>query len=67
MSLLFRKVTPSFVSTLLAVCACSQTGPRAAVAAPAGSACIDRGSACVRSHDCCTQFCANGVCVRQSS
>jgi hypothetical protein len=30
------------------------------------SACLERGSACVSSNDCCTEWCANGVCAQKS-
>ncbi len=33
----------------------------------APGACIQKGDACVHSHDCCSQWCANGMCATKTS
>ncbi len=57
---------PVVIATALACgLSCSVSGHIGSTNMQPGGSCLARGSACSQSHDCCTQWCANGVCVQK--
>jgi hypothetical protein len=64
MPLALRVALVSFASFALVV-ACGASNNRNFRLGTGSHSCLDVDSDCTDSHDCCTQFCANGTCVRR--
>jgi len=62
-----RVLFPVVAIAIAAACSSSSmTSPGATNPQPPGG-CQNAGAHCSSNSDCCSQFCANGVCVRQQS
>jgi hypothetical protein len=64
MKALFRVLGPVFALCAIAACGSSNTSAGVPNMQP-GSACLGRGVACSFDADCCSQWCANGICSRK--
>jgi hypothetical protein len=54
------------VVTLACGVSCASSSQTGSTSAQAPSKCLDKGSMCTLDNECCSEWCANGVCVRKS-
>ena len=59
------RVAAVTIALALIAAACAATNDRNSRLGTGSDTCLDIGSDCPNSHECCSQFCANGTCVRR--
>lgn len=60
-----RRAAFGAVALALAACASSKGPSPGATSPQAPNQCLAHGASCVADNDCCTLWCANGVCARK--
>jgi hypothetical protein len=65
MSTTVRLLVLAVFAAVAAACASSQQQSPGVASPQKTDACLPRKATCTTNNDCCTQFCANGVCVQK--